>query len=590
MRTYLHTIVLILIGGWALVRVVSSGNFERELVTTSDARGYYAYLPAVFIYSDPLFSGFEQLPEDAQEKYWVKETDSGAWIPKVTMGVAICMLPGFVVGHLIALMGGSAQDGWSSVYQLAIAVNGIAFLLLGIWFLQKWIQRYYPKRIAALTVLLLFFSTNLLFYGTILNAMSHNYSFSLFAMLLYVCDTWTDAPKAKYLIAAALTAGLMILIRPINVLLAMVPVVIAVHRLMRHDAWSQVRNWRAVLSMSVVFAPTLLQMIYWKLSTGNWIYYSYQQESFYFSNPHVVEGLFSFRNGWLVYTPCMILSLIGFPGLWKVHRMMVVIGIPVLLAYIYVVFSWWCWYYGDSLSIRAMIDIYPLLSLPMASIISIGLSRKSTGVVLVNLLVLLITNNVIQDRQYFRGELSGSNMTKEAFELLFFNPNPPSPDELQMIGAYDAPDKESLLRGLDERTARDTIVERQLASSGQNIFILNDRNIYSPALKVSARDFNTNEDRSLRITARIRSEDFSASDFLFVVSFDINGENIEYHALDIHKLKLNNNEWQSFSVFLDKPDDFPDQGEMSTYFWCRGKGEMSISEMKVEQINGPYLE
>src|SRR5690606_20575959 len=55
-----------------------------------------------------------------------------------------------------------------------------------------------------------------------------------------------------------------------------------------------------------------IQMIYWKTQTGHWLYFSYEGEQFYFDNPHIIDGLFGYRKGLLVYSPILIF---GFAGL-----------------------------------------------------------------------------------------------------------------------------------------------------------------------------------------------------------------------------------------------------------------------------------
>ncbi len=57
--------------------------------------------------------------------------------------------------------------------------------------------------------------------------------------------------------------------------------------------------------------PIFPQLLYWKLVSGNWLFYSYGNEGFDFLHPHIFDGLFCFKNGWLSYTPIMLFGLIG---------------------------------------------------------------------------------------------------------------------------------------------------------------------------------------------------------------------------------------------------------------------------------------
>src|SRR6185436_10253555 len=116
----------------------------------------------------------------------------------------------------------------------------------------------------------------------------------------------------------------------------------------------------AVLGI-LIFLP---QLFYWKHQTGSWFFNSYLNEHFYFNNPHVFYGLFSFRKGWLVYTPIMFFALAGLYTLFKTMKEFFYPVLILFLLYIYVAFSWWCWWYGGSYGQRALIDIYPFLAVP----------------------------------------------------------------------------------------------------------------------------------------------------------------------------------------------------------------------------------
>jgi hypothetical protein len=105
--------------------------------------------------------------------------------------------------------------------------------------------------------------------------------------------------------------------------------------------------------------------MYWKYITGELFFNSYVGEQFYFNNSHVLKGLFGFRKGWLIYTPIMLFSILGIYFLRNQLKHFFASISITLFIYIFVIFSWWCWWYGGSFGQRAMIDIYPLLAIPL---------------------------------------------------------------------------------------------------------------------------------------------------------------------------------------------------------------------------------
>lgn len=579
-------------------------HYQRELVTTSDARGYYAYLPATFIYGDALFHDFETLPPSVRGRYWVRKTERGAYIPKVTMGVSIAMLPGFLVGHAGAHILGYETDGWSAPYQLAIALNAVWIMLLGFWMLYHWLSRRFPPWQSALTILLLFFATNLLYYGIDLNAMSHVYTFTLLSAMLLLLDRWVNDRHPAQFLLLGLLAGWITLIRPINGLFLLIPAGVALNAILQSKArWGDFLGRKLLLSMLGFGIMLIPQLLFWKAATGHWVHYSYGSETFYFGSPHVLDGCFSYRNGWLLYTPIMLLVPFGMAALWKNHRHWTLLMLALLPVYLYVVFSWWCWYYGDSFSIRAMIDIYPLLALALVAVIHwIGKGawwlRAAGGL----LGAFFLVNNIWMVQQYHRGLITGSTMTKEAFWAVWWNPN--APGHLDLIGAYQIGDNDRLRMGMPEREHRDTIVEREVGrltfdhmdrghradgwqGFGQRV---NEGNPYSPALKVLASDFETPFDRTLNISCYVWSEDFEQSGTSLVISFMNGDDTYLYRTVDFADMNLEPNAWHRIDAYVREPQDLPQTGHLATYAWFHGKGEVIVDHFEVRQLDCPYRE
>lgn len=119
------------------------------------------------------------------------------------------------------------------------------------------------------------------------------------------------------------------------------------------------------------FAIGGLQLVYWKIYAGSWLYFSYgENQTFSWLHPHVFDVLLSYKKGWLVYTPVMILSVIGVVILFLNNRFFFYPVVLFMLLYFYLVSAWDNWWYGGSFSMRAMIQSYPVLSFAVASFVN----------------------------------------------------------------------------------------------------------------------------------------------------------------------------------------------------------------------------
>jgi len=107
---------------------------EREI--SWDVLGYYLYLPATFIYHQPLLRDIEWLKKVNQEKdltgtlYMVSANGEGQPIYFFLMGMALFYLPFFFIGHVSALMLGFPPDGFSLPYQYALVIGGIIYTII----------------------------------------------------------------------------------------------------------------------------------------------------------------------------------------------------------------------------------------------------------------------------------------------------------------------------------------------------------------------------------------------------------------------------------------------------------------------------
>jgi hypothetical protein len=413
-----------------------------------DVKSYYAYLPAALIYHDLSMEFTKEDHEFFGDKFWPKPTPSGGLSLVMTMGLAFLYLPFFLAGHLYAWLSGAETHGFSEPYIFFLVFSALAYLLAGLTVLRWLMLKYFPDWIVALTLLAIVAGTNLLYYSSVEAPMSHAYSFALFAFFLAVTMNWYRNPGLKNSILLGLLAGLITLVRPTNALVLIFFLLwdVKSFRELGERTDFLAANWRRILIMTgAAFLVWLPQLIYWKSVSGQWLYYSYNEEGFFFSNPQLINGLFSYRKGWLLYTPVMLLSLAGLPLLWKYRRGFFWPLLCFLGVKLYVVFSWWTWWYGGGFGQRPLVESYALLSIPMATLLLHAYHRgRWIGRFIVGLVFLFVLHNLFQTAQYYYGAIHWDGMNKRAYWASFARPKP-------LPGFYDLvtpPDYDLALQGV----------------------------------------------------------------------------------------------------------------------------------------------
>jgi hypothetical protein len=306
--------------------------------------------------------------------------------------------------------------------------NGTQYILL----------THFSDAIVAISIFIVGITTNLLFYTTQEAAMTHSFSFFLFACFVYLTKQWFDNPKWRYSILLGIVFGLISLIRPTNALILIVFLLFGIKRV--SDIKKQfslfLRSYKKILIIVffslVVWLP---QLIYWKYITGHWLFWSYiDNESFYFNHPYFFQFLFGFKKGWLIYTPVMILSLIGCYFTWKNYKEYFFSILVFLLFNIYVLSCWW---FGGSFGMRALIECYALLIIPLAAFLHAVSKSKWVIKIPTFVLVFLLSSLSIFNFVKFRYDtIHYDSMTKDAYFKYFFSLKPDD-DFYNLLERYD---------------------------------------------------------------------------------------------------------------------------------------------------------
>ena len=419
-----------------LLLVYTATNFMHHNWTRDDGpnRGvikwdvisYYAYLPATFIYGDPSLDFLDEGMIDNDNKFWWSPTEDGGKIIYMSCGLSIMYSPFFFMAHILAPVFGEARDGFGSIYQFFLVFGALVYVAIGFIFLRKILLRYFTPMVTALTLLLLGLGTNLYYYSTHEAVMSHSYNFVLITIFLYTVLKWYEKSTWSRTFLLGMLFGLIVLIRPTNMLILILFVLWGV------DSWSSfterirffLRNIPKVLLMIFAFLlPWIPQFLYWHMITGQIMYYSYgaHGDRFFFNNPHIIESLFSYRKGWLLYTPLMIFAIIGLLPLRKIIRGSTLPISLSLILIVYLMASWWTWWFGGGFGGRIYIDMYGIMALPLAAIIAAILANKKRLVQysMLGFLTFLMVFQLLQTRHYVGTVIHWDSTSKKSYWLNF---------------------------------------------------------------------------------------------------------------------------------------------------------------------------
>lgn len=417
-----------------------------------DVVSYYSYLPAVFVHQD-ITMEYSLGDDYYADKVWgVIWKEGFGPVQKYTYGMSLMYLPWFLAGHLVALLFGVTADGYSLPYMFFLQISAVGYLFLGFTFLRKVLLRYFSDRVTGAVLITLLFGTNMFYYTMGQAAMPHISLFFLVSLLMHLTMRFYEEPGWRLALLLGLVGSIITLIRPNLLVFWLVPLLFGVYNgstLVRRLKFMAGHFLKYFSWAGIGFLLLLPQLLYWHHLTDHWVYYSYGDEGFFFNNPQVWRVLFSFRNGWLIYSPLMVLGLMGLAGLWGKMKEWALPATLVFVLAFYVISSWWCWWYGGSFGQRALIDFYPLLALGigwMLTQINRWVGRKQVRIALLAVGGIFLLHNLFQTLQYTRGVLHYDSMTASAYRATLFRLH--KPDNFDALLA--PPDYEAAKQGIYE--------------------------------------------------------------------------------------------------------------------------------------------
>lgn len=252
---------------------------------------------------------------------------------KYSIGPALLWGPSYISIHRFI-----RGDGYSFPYQLTVSIASVCAALFGLILLTRLTRKQSHAGVIAL--LLLAFATNLFFYGSVDTVNSHAVTFfyaSIFVVLLRVKPIpW----MAAGLVLGALSATRL---QDLLYILLVLPYV----KTMNKQSF--------ITGLCIAFFP---QIIVWYMLYGSLVNpYFIGGEGFNLFSPQILGVLFGKENGLFLWTPVVVLGLIGL----FMKRKTYFLPICIILLQIYLVSTWSTWWQGASYSGRMFVSILPLI-------------------------------------------------------------------------------------------------------------------------------------------------------------------------------------------------------------------------------------
>jgi hypothetical protein len=560
----------------------------------ADGKGYYAYLPATFIYHDPNFSftlamDKKYYPEGAQADF--RREVNGKPTNRYFIGLAVLWLPFFAIAHGIAIICGLPADGYSPVYQYSIFIAALFYLWIGLYYLRKLLRLYgFTEKNILITILLMVFATPLIFYTIISPDYSHLYSFTLVTLFLYYAKKYSGQHKKADLLKIPIIFGLIFIVRPVNVIVLLSLPFVA-------GSWTGfLQTFKIGFSqckylftgIAIACLLVIAQLGYYYLECGKWVIWSYQGEGFNFLSPHLWDVLFSYRRGLFIYTPITFLCLFGF---YKLFREGIFEGLSLLLflfAAVYMIASWQCWWYGMCFSLRPVTEFLPYFAILLGYLLQIKMRLFLKVTFSLILLFTVVYNSVLvhQHRLYI---LRWDNMDCKSYWRIFMHTDT---DYTGMLWGQPDPLSENL-----PVTAMDSIAFLNFENGQTNEFLqnegynskhsllINKKNAFCTAISKNISELGKTDTIRIICSAFIKlPKNVTGNTLHWVLSVEDNNGMYIYQCIKPDIQSLEKGKWYCTNKIFSIAGIRNKSDLLKIYLWNPGNQKIFVDNISVKTI------
>ena len=326
------------------------------------------------------------------------------------------MAPFFLVAHSITYLSAGIVDGYSFWYVIFVHISTFFYLFIGLLFLKRLLNLFDINNSYSSIILLTFvFGTNMFYYTVSEPTMSHVYSFAFVTIFLYYVKRYFTTPYFNYALYASLALGMISLIRPVNSIIILSLPFLAHNPKQMIDAFKLFfkKLYQPMVCVAIVFLIGSIQLIIYKLQTGDYLVYSYNEEGFNWLKPEMFNVLFSYNKGLFIYTPIIFISLFGLWKLIVVNRFRFFTFLFFFISITYVFSSWWNWWYGGNFGMRVYIEYYSLFAILLGTALIYSKPRMNFFYIACCFMCIIICQ--IQIYQYRYHQMYWLEMNKENY-------------------------------------------------------------------------------------------------------------------------------------------------------------------------------
>jgi hypothetical protein len=305
-----------------------------------------------------------------------------------------------------------------------LSILAIFSAAAGILFFWIVLRRFFSVPVSLITSFLIIFGTNYFRWIFFDGATPHNFLFTLFALMVLLTLNWQRELKWIWIILMLPVTIVACFIHDLSLFILFFPLLYGLHDT---QSWDEMRSrfishrWQYIFLGIIVVISFVLTRFAWFSEPGTKFYYDDPKASVYpFLASNIQLILFSFKKGWLIYTPVMIFVLPGMYLLADKARGLFYSVFFFFISWFLLASSHRLWAADNGFGQRFFIETYAVLALPLGFFVAWAWEKKQFfRIIFLVVPFLFLILNLFQTWQYECKIIVPESMNRKVYFSIF---------------------------------------------------------------------------------------------------------------------------------------------------------------------------
>lgn len=469
--------------------------------------------------------------------------------------------------------------------------------LIGLWCV---LRKYFTVATTIITLLLLALGTNFFLMAVYSGAMQASILLALLVLVVWMIQRWHEKPGWMETIIAGLAMGVQIFIKPAG--FATIFLFIfwgAYNKETFHAKWKTFRDHPdKVLLIFVLFLSGLfIRMDNPQLFEGTWFCdYIPHTHAVYLLAPWLWQFLFSVKNGWIVYSPIVLLAIPGMYIMGERNKKLFYASYLYSLVFLLLLASSPGVIVPDNFSQPRATEIFAVLLIPFGYFTTWVLEGKwLRKTVFILLFAMAIYLNLFQTWQFRVKILNPWFTTTEYYRAVFLKTHVDR--KTRSLQEFSHMDMTTFLR--DEGDFNITTkmffdfengppgyekhIQDVFACSGKKAFFLDPGLQFTPGGTLQLKMLPPLYPLGLRLSVMVYSEsDFKNAPADIIITLKHKEVSYRYMTISLQDLNLVSGKWNYVKLDYVIPKEFDPEDEVTSTIWYKGDKKLYIDDLKLE--------